>query len=54
MMAIFNLRRAFLPIAVGSLRLLIALRKSRFVTSSAFTLFRFQLEDAPKRRSCHA
>ena len=49
MMASFNLRRVFLPIAVGSLRLLIALRKSRFVTFSTFTLSRFQLEDAPKR-----
>ena len=50
MMAIFNLRRVFLPTAVWSLRLLVAVRKSRFVLASTFTLFRFQPEDDPKRR----
>lgn len=49
-MAIFNLRRVFLPIAVGSPRAPVTLRKSRFVLSIAFTLSRFQPQDDPKRR----
>ena len=52
--AMFNLRRVFLPTAVWISRASVALRKSRFMISSNFTLFRFQLEDAPKRWSCHA
>ena len=51
MMAIFNLRRVFLPIAVGIPRASIALRKSRFVPASALILSRFQLRDAPERPS---
>ena len=54
MMAIFNLRRVFLPIAVGIPRVLIALRKSRFVSLTAFTLSRFWSEDGLKRRPRHA
>lgn len=49
-MAIFNLRRVFLPIAVGMPQAPVALRKSRFVPSRAFTLSRFQPQAAPKRR----
>lgn len=37
MMAIFNLRRVFLPIAVGIPRASIALRKNRLMISSTFT-----------------
>ncbi len=37
MMAIFNLRRVFLPIAVGIQQASVALRKSRFMISSTFT-----------------
>ena len=44
--AIFNLRRIFLPTAVWIPRTPVALRKSRFVPNSAFILSRFQPQDA--------
>lgn len=52
MMAIFNLRRVFLPIAVGIPSICNVEKESVLVPLSDFTLSRFQPENASKRHPC--